>query len=66
MIINDLGIVIRIPMADIPILSRVTQGVTLMRSREGQVVSAAIVEHEESDDEVEANANMSDGDVVKE
>ncbi len=46
-IINDTGVIIRLSAAEIPILSRVTQGVTLMRSRDGRVMDIAVVEHEE-------------------
>lgn len=45
--INDAGVIIRLPAAEIPILTRITQGVTLMRTREGKVVDIAIVAHEE-------------------
>lgn len=54
-LINDTGVIIRMAALEIPILSRITQGVTLMRTREGKVVDIAIVEHEECiDDEIEA------------
>ena len=45
-LINDAGIMIRIAAAEIPVLGRITQGVTLMRTREGLVVDMAILEHE--------------------
>lgn len=45
-LINDSGILIRIPAAEIPILGRITQGVTLMRTREGKVVDVAVIEHD--------------------
>jgi len=44
--INDAGVIIRLAAAEIPILTRITQGVTLMRTREGKVVDIAIVDHE--------------------
>lgn len=50
LLINDLGLVIRVHCSEIPILGRATQGVTLMRSREGRVVDAAVVEREEDED----------------
>jgi DNA gyrase subunit A len=50
-IINDTGIIIRLSAAEIPILSRVTQGVTLMRSKDGRVMDIAVVEHEEESTE---------------
>ncbi len=43
-LINDSGIMIRIAALEIPILGRITQGVTLMRTREGKVVDMAVVE----------------------
>ncbi len=46
--INDTGVIIRLPAAEIPILTRITQGVTLMRTREGKVVDIAVVEHDDS------------------
>jgi DNA gyrase subunit A len=45
--INDAGVIIRLPAAEIPILTRITQGVTLMRTREGKVVDIAIINHDE-------------------
>ena len=56
LLINDKGVIIRISAADIPILSRNTQGVTLMRSRDGKVVDMAVVEHEDEDTEDETAA----------
>ena len=53
LIINDTGIVIRLAAAEIPVLSRVTQGVTLMRTRSGKVVDLAILEHEDVEEEDE-------------
>lgn len=51
LLINDIGTMIRIRAADIPTLSRNTQGVTLMRSREGIVADMAVVEHDDDEDE---------------
>jgi DNA gyrase subunit A len=48
--INDAGIIIRMAATEIPILTRITQGVTLMRTREGKVVDIAVVDHEECAD----------------
>ncbi len=45
--INDAGIIIRLPAVEIPILSRITQGVTMMRTREGKVVDMTVVVHDE-------------------
>ena len=47
--INDAGVIIRLAAAEIPILSRITQGVTLMRTRDGKVVDIAIVDHEDEE-----------------
>ena len=59
LLINDQGIVIRIATSEIPLLSRNTQGVTLMRSKEGEgkVIDLAIVYPE--DDE---NSEIDTGD----
>jgi len=54
LLINDNGIVIRLSAFEIPILSRVTQGVTLMRSKDGKVVDIAVVDHEDEEEEYEA------------
>lgn len=60
--INDAGVIIRLPAAEIPILTRITQGVTLMRTREGKVVDIAIVEHDDGDDEIaESLENIPEG-----
>jgi hydroxyethylthiazole kinase-like sugar kinase family protein len=42
---------IRISAAEVPVLSRITQGVTLMRVRDGKVVDIACVDKEACDDE---------------
>ena len=57
LIINNDGILIRLWAKEIPVLSRVTQGVTLMRSKDSYIVDVAIVDHEEeSDDELPEGA----------
>ncbi len=43
-LINDSGVIIRMAAMEIPVLSRITQGVTLMRTRDGKVVDVAVVE----------------------
>ena len=53
LIINDDGIVIRLWAKEIPVLSRVTQGVTLMRSKNSLIVDVAIVDHEEEEEMTE-------------
>ncbi|MBP8989970.1 MAG: DNA gyrase subunit A [Clostridia bacterium] len=50
-LIDDSGVLIRIPAAEIPVLSRITQGVTLMRTGAGQVADIAVVSPEANDDE---------------
>ncbi len=50
-LVSDTGIIIRMSAAEIPILSRNTQGVRLMRTGAGKVVDLAIVEHEEPGEE---------------
>ena len=48
--VSDNGIIIRMSAAEIPILSRNTQGVRMMRTGEGKVVDLAIIAHEEGED----------------
>ncbi len=50
MLITDTGTIIRISAADISILGRSTQGVTLMRTNEGKVVSIEKVPEEKEDE----------------
>ncbi len=47
MMITDTGTIIRIRVKDISVLGRSTQGVTLMRTNDGKVVSIEIIEAEE-------------------
>jgi len=51
MLITDTGTIIRINVSEINILGRSTQGVTLMRTNEGKVVSIETVVQEERIDE---------------
>ena len=51
MLITDTGTIIRLRVADISILGRSTQGVTLMRTNEGKVVSIETIEKEEKDED---------------
>jgi DNA gyrase subunit A len=52
MLITDTGVLIRISVKDISILGRSTQGVTLMRSNDGGVVSSiAKITNDDSDEE---------------
>ena len=53
MMITDTGTIIRLRVSDISILSRSTQGVTLMRTNDGKVVSITTLEHDEEADEGE-------------
>ena len=60
MLISDTGTIIRMKVADISVLGRATQGVTLMRTNEGRVVSIETVSEEDMDKELEKaedNAN---------
>ena len=50
MIITDTGTIIRLRVAEISILGRSTQGVTLMRTNEGKVVSIETIPMEEKDE----------------
>ncbi|MHB1484566.1 MAG: DNA gyrase subunit A [Saccharofermentanales bacterium] len=66
-LINDNGIIIRLSASEIPILSRVTQGVTLMRSRDGKIMDIAIVDREETDetgDDVSSSETDVSGDDI--
>mgnify|MGYP000298336685 FL=1 len=49
MLITDNGTIIRLNVKDISILGRATQGVTLMRTNEGKVVSIEKISLEESE-----------------
>ncbi len=56
MIMTDSGIVIRLPISQISILKRATQGVRLINLKDNQVVaSVSIVDHEEEDNNTEDN-----------
>lgn len=49
LLINDSGIVIRIKTEEIPVQSRITSGVTLMRAADSSVVSIAPITDEDKD-----------------
>lgn len=49
MMITDTGTIIRLRVKDISVLGRSTQGVTLMRTNDGKVVSIEIIESEEEE-----------------
>ncbi len=51
MLITDTGTIIRLNVSEISILGRSTQGVTLMRTNEGKVVSIEKISDEEKSDE---------------
>ena len=51
MLITDTGTIIRLKVSDISVLGRSTQGVTLMRTNEGKVVSIETIPMEEKNDE---------------
>ncbi len=50
MLITDTGTIIRLKVAEISILGRSTQGVTLMRTNDGKVVSITTLEPEEEEE----------------
>jgi DNA gyrase subunit A len=55
MLIRDDGTIIRMPIDQINVISRATQGVHLMRVDEGtRVVSVEVVPHQEEEEEEEA------------
>ena len=51
MLVTDTGTIIRINVSEISILGRPTQGVTLMRTNEGRVVSIEKISEEKIDEE---------------
>ncbi len=62
LLINDVGIVIRLAASEIPILSRVTQGVTLMRSKDGRVVDLAVIDHEDEEESEDGSLDPDEND----
>ncbi|NLZ55194.1 MAG: DNA gyrase subunit A, partial [Clostridiaceae bacterium] len=55
-LLNDNGVIIRMPVEEIPVLGRVTQGVTLMRTRDGLIVDGAVVPSEDNTDDIVGEA----------
>ena len=55
MLITDTGTIIRIKASGISVLGRSTQGVTLMRTNEGKVVSIEKISEEEESNEIEGS-----------
>ena len=53
MLVTDTGTIIRIKVSEISILGRPTQGVTLMRTNEGKVVSIEKISDKEIEQEEE-------------
>lgn len=53
LIVNDIGVVIRLRIEDIPVQGRTARGVTLMRSQSAEVVDIAVLMHED-DEETES------------
>ena len=53
MLITDNGTIIRLNVKDISVLGRSTQGVTLMRTNEGKVVSIEKITEEEKNEQIE-------------
>jgi len=63
LLINDRGIIIRFRVSEIPVMGRITSGVTLMRSREGLVVDMSVVSpDEESEHEEVTGETIADDD----
>lgn len=54
LLINDIGVIIRIHASEVPVLARATRGVTLMRSHKGTVVDVAVVDREEESEDLES------------
>ena len=54
MIINKSGIAIRLPMTEVRVMGRATQGVRLINlvKRNDEIASACVVEHEDPEDEL--------------
>ena len=66
LLINDAGIIIRINSSEVPVLSRSTQGVTLMRTHDSKVVDLSLIEEEddeEKNEEIQENANVDHADA---
>ncbi len=59
-LINDTGIIIRLAVSEIPVLSRATQGVTLMRSRDGHVVDMSVIDHEDEEESEDSDLESED------
>jgi len=51
MLITDTGTIIRLKIGEISVLGRSTQGVTLMRTNDGKVVSIEVIEPEREDED---------------
>jgi DNA gyrase subunit A len=51
MLITDTGTIIRMKVSEISVLGRATQGVTLMRTNDGKVVSIETIAPEKEDEE---------------
>ncbi len=61
MMITDTGTIIRLRVSDISILSRSTQGVTLMKTNDGKVVSITTLEHDEESDSDQEKQQQPEG-----
>lgn len=53
MLITDTGTIIRLNVVEISVLGRATQGVTLMRTNDGKVVSIETIEQEKEQEDIE-------------
>lgn len=57
LVMADNGVVIRTPVKDIPLISRSTQGVRIMKLREGcKIVSVAVGDHEDEEEQAPVTA----------
>ena len=57
LVMADNGVVIRTPVKDIPLISRSTQGVRIMKLREGcKIVSVAVGDHEDEEEQAPVSA----------
>jgi DNA gyrase subunit A len=60
LLINDHGIIIRFRASEIPIMGRITSGVTLMKVREGLVVDMSVVSPDEECEHETVNGTAPD------
>lgn len=64
-LVNDVGVIIRLNATEVPVQGRAARGVTLMRSQNSEVVDLAVVDHEEEElDHGAGDADALDGAAV--